>query len=187
MAVASAHDVAAELRKRLPGLPTKKLHKLLYYCQGHHLATFGSPLFSETISAYDMGPLVGQLWHREKNGEAPPPPGDLHEAELNTIGYVVSRYGALTGGDLERLTHSEVPWLDADRRRHPGGRVRIELRAIEAYFRREGAPDTSDDDADLALDVDAVNEWLKDAEARRREARRPDDLTALRARLARRA
>jgi hypothetical protein len=36
--VVSAHDVAAALRARLPDLPTKKLHKLLYYCQGHHLA-----------------------------------------------------------------------------------------------------------------------------------------------------
>jgi len=42
---ASAHDVAAALRDRLPGLPTKKLHKLLYFCQGHHLAVKGEPLF----------------------------------------------------------------------------------------------------------------------------------------------
>jgi uncharacterized phage-associated protein len=39
----------------------KKLHKLLYYCQGHHLATFGLPLFDESISAWDMGPVVGTL------------------------------------------------------------------------------------------------------------------------------
>jgi uncharacterized phage-associated protein len=51
----SAHDVAAVLRARQPGMPAKKLHKLLYYCQGHHLAVFDEPLFAETVSAYDMG------------------------------------------------------------------------------------------------------------------------------------
>jgi hypothetical protein len=30
----SARDVAAALRDQLPGLPTQKLHKLLYYCHG---------------------------------------------------------------------------------------------------------------------------------------------------------
>jgi hypothetical protein len=93
----SAHDVAAEIRRRLPGVPTKKLHKLLYYCQGHHLGTFGAPLFTETISAWDMGPVVGELWYREGRREPLPSGRELTEAQLNTVGYVLSRYGALTG------------------------------------------------------------------------------------------
>jgi uncharacterized phage-associated protein len=52
----SANDIASELRKRLPGAPIKKLHKLLYYCQAHHLAAFDSPMFTESVSAWDMGP-----------------------------------------------------------------------------------------------------------------------------------
>src|SRR5690348_8675826 len=48
MATYSAHDVASEIRKRLPGVPVKKLHKLLYYCQAHHVATFNRPMFTET-------------------------------------------------------------------------------------------------------------------------------------------
>src|SRR5947207_3630527 len=106
----SAHDVAVVLRERLPGLPVKKLHKLLYYCQGHHLAAFGEPLFHETISAWDMGPVVGSLWKREKEGRLAEPAAGLSEGQLNTIGYVVSRYGALTGRDLENLAHTEAPW-----------------------------------------------------------------------------
>ena len=57
----SAHDVAAILRARQPEMPVKKLHKLLYYCQGHHLAAVDEPLFSESIAAWDMGPVVGSL------------------------------------------------------------------------------------------------------------------------------
>ena len=110
----SAEDVAAELRKRLPGVGTVKLHKLLYYAQGHHLATFGTPLFKDAISAWDMGPVVGTLWHAERENLTDDQPAPLGEAELNTVGYVVSRYGALSGTDLRHLTHSERPWQDAN-------------------------------------------------------------------------
>ena len=65
-------------------MPVKKLHKLLYYCQGHHLAAFDEPLFTETVSAYDMGPVVGTLWHQERSGQEPPAPGQLDEARLRT-------------------------------------------------------------------------------------------------------
>lgn len=180
----SAHDVAAVLRDRLPGLPIKKLHKLLYYCQGHHLAVFEEPLFSETLSAWDMGPAVGTLWYREVSGDEAPPARDLDEAQLNTVGYVLSRYGALTGTDLERLTHGEAPWRDADMRRHPGESVRIEHEALRAYFRSEGAPDDADWSG-VQLDSTAVHQWLKDADRRRHVPRTPDTVAALRARLSR--
>ena len=112
MTTIQAQQVAAELRRRLPGVGVKKLHKLLYYCQGHHLATFDEPLFIESISAWDIGPVVGQLWKSEKDHGIAIEDAVLDEAVLNTVGYVVSRYGALTGRDLERLTHSEDPWID---------------------------------------------------------------------------
>src|SRR3954454_9140323 len=96
----SARDVAASLRDRLPGLSTTKLHKLLYYCQGHHLAAFDVPLFSESIAAWDMGPVVSALWAEEKYANRMPDAGlmprELDEAALNTIGYVLSRYGTLS-------------------------------------------------------------------------------------------
>lgn len=137
--VLTAHDVAAELRNRIPGLPAVKLHKLLYYCQGHHLAWFGEPLFGETIEAWDMGPVVAALWRAERRTEkqAGPPVADLDGTGLNTVGYVLSRYGNLTGKDLENLSHGEDPWLDADQHRPRGGAVRIEHDALIAYFRAD--------------------------------------------------
>jgi uncharacterized phage-associated protein len=134
----SARDVAAALRDAIPGLPVMKLHKLLYYCQGHHLAHHDRPLFTDTISAWDMGPVVGTLWFAERNTEEPPPsppPQPLTNGELNTVGYVVSRYGNLSGLDLQHLTHAEDPWLLADRTRSKGDSVRIELDWMRQYFR----------------------------------------------------
>ncbi len=180
MTTVSAHDVAAELRQRLPGIGTKKLHKLLYYCQGHHVATFGTPLFSETISAWDMGPVVGALWYQEKENGAALAASVMDEAGLNTIGYVLSRYGALSGNDLERLTHGEDPWQEANARRSPGTSVRISAESIAAYVRRtEG--DEEDQDT-LLPDADEVAVWLKGA-GQRGDAAKPDSIEEIRARL----
>ncbi len=182
---ASAYDVAAALRVRLPGLPTKKLHKLLYYCQGHHLATFGVPLFSETISAWDMGPVVGKLWFAESNRAMAPQPSLLNEAQLNTVGYVVSRYGALSGRDLENLTHHESPWQLADTNRTPGTSTKIRLDWIRDYFAATGSEDATDDG--IPLDSAAVTAWLKGAEPpESAEPLVPDSIDELRARLANR-
>ena len=178
--VVSAADVAAELRRRLPGLPVKKQHKLLYYCQGHHLATFGLPLFTESISAWDMGPVVGSLWYAERSGRPGGPPAPLGEAELNTIGYVLSRYGALSGRDLYHLTHSESPWRSADTGRSPGTSVRIPTTSIESYFRSVAG---ADEDEEIVLDAGVVAEWLKDAARTRDDAAPPDEPAELTARL----
>lgn len=173
MAVVGAHQIAAELRRRLPGLGTKKQHKLLYYCQAHHLATFGEPLFRETISAWDMGPVVGQLWYEERTGQVPMVLGELDEAQLNTIGYVVSRYGALSGADLEHLTHSEAPWREANQSRRPGESVKITAEALRSYF-QASAEDESDSQTPPP-DSHAVTTWLKGVDPRHAEAERPRD------------
>lgn len=177
----SAHDVAAVLRDRRPGLPTKKLHKLLYYCQGHHLATFDEPLFSDTITAWDMGPVVGTLWFSEKHGSESPPRQKLDEAQLNTIGYVLSRYGALTGQDLENLTHSESPWKLADSERRPRESSPIKPEWIKQHFRTSGSPGSDEDE--VLLDSASVTQWLEAAEARRNEPAAPDSPDELHARL----
>jgi uncharacterized phage-associated protein len=176
----SARVVAAELRRRHPDLPTVKLHKLLYYCQGHHVATFGVPLFVESLSAWDMGPVVGSLWYAEKSGEAFEPGPGLDEAALNTIGYVLSRYGALTGRDLRHLTHSEAPWRLADAGRSPGTSARIQTAWIEDYFRATAGPD---EDEEIVLDAVAVAEWLTGAERTRDAAASPDTPEQLAARV----
>ncbi len=172
-----ARDVAAAFRARLPGLTEVKLHKLLYYAQAHHLATFGEPIFVESLSAWDMGPVVGSLWYAEKNGEdAPVRP--LGSGELNTVGYVISRYGGLSGRDLAVLSHNEEPWLDADKRRQAAGEqsAKIDADVMRAYFAEEFESEP--------FSSAQYRELVGGAQARAQEPRQKDDLDQIRRRIA---
>jgi uncharacterized phage-associated protein len=179
----SAHDVAAALRAEMPGLPALKLHKLLYYCQGHHLAHTGRPLFRESISAWDRGPVVGALWHAERSDETPEELRQLTNGELNTVGYVISRYGHLSGLDLQHLTHAEDPWLLADRDRPSGGSARIEQEWMRDYFRAVAAVHEDDE---FWIAPEKIVELTAGADRRRAEfgPPGPDETTRLEARLA---
>lgn len=180
---ASAHDIAAVLRQRLPGVGVVKLHKLLYYCQGHHLANFGEPLFTEDVFAWDNGPVVSKLWKDEEQGfSAPPTREELGEAELNTIGYVLSRYGKLTKTDLINMTHSEAPWLLANAGRAPRGTSKIHREWLVGFFSTDGAPD---DGIDEPFDSAAMNAWLRQVVADDTGGGKVDNLDELRARVAR--
>jgi uncharacterized phage-associated protein len=163
--------VAAAIRERLPDIGAVKLHKLLYYCQGHHLAQFGQPLFGETISAWDMGPVVPDVWHADRADPAGsgPAAGQLGEAELNTIGYVVHRYGRLTGRELTILSHGEMPWQRANQARSPRGSARIDAAWIAEQFT---TAQTADRAEAVALDPGEVARLAGGAIARaaRREA-----------------
>jgi uncharacterized phage-associated protein len=47
-------------------LSNLKLQKLLYYAQGHYLATAGQPLFDDRIQAWSHGPVVPTVYHEYK-------------------------------------------------------------------------------------------------------------------------
>lgn len=108
----SAHDVAAELRQRLSQAGDVKIHKLVYYCQGWHVAWTGEPMFREPIEAWTNGPVVAELWHDEKRSRSRPPGQRLGDTQVVVIDYVIGRYGAFTGRELIRKTHLEDPWRD---------------------------------------------------------------------------
>ena len=108
----SAHDVARELRTRLPDAGAVKVHKLAYYCQGWCAAWTGDSMFFEEIEAWANGPVVAHLWHDEKRNRPRPPAQNLRDEHLAVLDYVVDRYGRFSGLELVRKTHLEDPWRD---------------------------------------------------------------------------
>lgn len=179
----SAHDVAAVLRERLPGLGVLKLHKLLYYCQGHHLAFVGKPLFAEQLVAFDNGPVVSALWRQEKRGEPAPPRQQLDEAALNTIGYVLHRYGGLSGSELIRITHEQAPWQLAGRNRPAGSAAVIRRDWLSGFFLTADERDADDEDLDDVPDAAELRGWLASVEAPAPDLR-ADSVDELRQRMA---
>jgi uncharacterized phage-associated protein len=136
MAMVSAHDVAREIRERDPDAGSLKVHKLLYYCQGWHLALNGEALFAEDIEAWANGPVVADLWHDLDKGRPAPPPAPLDPRQRATIAFVCGKYRQYRGRHLIAATHAEPPWREASAR--AGGDVGpnpvIPLDALRDFF-----------------------------------------------------
>jgi len=134
----SAHDIAAELRRRKPGIGNYSLHKLLYFAQGYHLAWTGRPLFREHIEAWRDGPVVAQLWYDERHHQPVRGPGALQEGDLRVIDYVLSRHGMLSAAELIELTHAEgSPWDQVRDRDSPGQNEEITTDSMAEWFQKD--------------------------------------------------
>lgn len=107
-------------------LSNLKLQKLVYYTQAWHLAMFDSDtLFDEDFQAWIHGPVLVKLYNDYKTfGFRPIIREDLDEEKLTElelkfgdrktfIDDIVKEYFPLSAYQLERLTHSEEPWLKA--------------------------------------------------------------------------
>jgi uncharacterized phage-associated protein len=129
----TANSAIAAIDARRPGLKLAKKHVLLFFAQGHHMAHFGRPLFGEVIIATDRGVSVA-------GADGAPSFQPQNEGQLNTIGYVIERYGALSPADLRTLIQASEPWQDAST-----GRI-VDLLNLRDWFRRDDETDDPDDE-----------------------------------------
>lgn len=93
-----------------------RLHKLLYYCQGWHLAWYGRPLFTERIEAWRYGPVVPDVYaHPWGQGREVitdvPATDELSAAERGSVEQVWREYGRYSAHGLRDMTHLERPWM----------------------------------------------------------------------------
>ena len=106
----------------------------------------------------------------------------LDQAALNTIGFVLSRYGRLTGRDLEILTHGETPWMAAKARAAASGdrSSKIARSDLIEFF---GSKEDVDEDTGVDPAPEELLEFLHGATERSANVQRPDDLGRLKDRL----
>ena len=93
-----------------------KLQKLLYYTQAWNLVLREEPLFHEEFEAWIHGPVVPSIFRRFKAYRWNPILEEVSSADgeaLVHVAKVLKVYGNATANQLERLTHSESPWIDA--------------------------------------------------------------------------
>lgn len=137
--MSSVFDVAQYILKKYGSLEAMKLQKLVFYSQAWRVVQAGVPLFDEPIKAYEMGPVVGTLWHRHRGWRYVTPEhiGSgaaevLSDDEAALVDSVVEFYGQFSGDELSALTHDEAPWVDAfDRPRHDR---KITVESLKAFY-----------------------------------------------------
>jgi uncharacterized phage-associated protein len=141
--VVKARDVAAYiLSKSGESIDRTRLHMLLYYCQGWHLAWDKEPLFEEKIKAWIISPIVVELWLCEfRDYEA----SDFYDGDLealsssqkDSIDAVLLEYGDKSSQELKDSIHNGKPWFET--RRSLGserGDVEITHELMIEYFSR---------------------------------------------------
>ncbi|MCL1897527.1 MAG: DUF4065 domain-containing protein [Micrococcales bacterium] len=147
----SVFDAAALILRLASPLTPTRLHKLLYYCQGHHLAWDGVPLFPEELEAWANGPVCHPLWvlhqrlDKVESGRLPGDPNELNLDQTETVSAVLEAYGHLDGHQLSIMTQQERPWLVARGSAPPGQRhhLPIDLDVMRQFFSELIAGDES--------------------------------------------
>ena len=139
--MATAHDVAAYILKKMGRMTAMKLQKLVYYSQAWALVWDEKPLFKNRIEAWANGPVAPDLYRKHRGqyevGKWPEgEPAKLTRDQRETIDAVLSFYGNKSSQWLSDLTHSERPWLDARNGLAPGerGGSVITLASMAEYY-----------------------------------------------------
>jgi uncharacterized phage-associated protein len=139
--MATVHDVAAYIVKKLGVLSCLKLQKLVYYAQAWSLAWDDRPIFRARIEAWANGPVVPELYrhHRGAFQVTDWPlgnPGNLNQDERETVNAVIKFYGERSPQWLSDLTHMEAPWIKARKGIGHGefGNNEITLKSMADYY-----------------------------------------------------
>ena len=145
-------DLADDERKRVDPL---QMQKLVYLAQGWSLGLTGGRLFSESIEAWQHGPVVPDLYHSLKTFGSLPIKGrlkawdearrrlsnasyDFDRTDGRIIRNIWEKYGSWSGPQLIQLTHEPGgPW-DVTRKKFPGEiDARIDRSLMEKWFEKE--------------------------------------------------
>ena len=99
-------------------MTTLKLQKLVYYAQAWSLSLDQTALFDEKIEAWPNGPVIKDLYdnHRGQQFISSIADGDsekLDEDQRAAVDMVLEYYGDKPVYWLERLSHSDLAWIEA--------------------------------------------------------------------------
>jgi uncharacterized phage-associated protein len=125
-----AHLVTHYVNEKGETVSPKKLQKLLYYVESWHLVYMGKPLIEEDFEAWVHGPVLPSIYKYLKGfgfnnilivndelntveEEMEGIKSKLNPDQIELINNVLDGYASLSAFQLELLSHSEKPWLDA--------------------------------------------------------------------------
>lgn len=95
-----------------------KLQKLVYYAQAWYLAIHDKPLFDEDFEAWIHGPVIPELYKEYCGFKWKPILKEVEEPKFSEevrqfLDEVADVYFGLDAYELEQMTRSEAPWIEA--------------------------------------------------------------------------
>ena len=118
-----------------------KLQKLLYFAQGISYCMNDEEFFEEEFEAWVHGPVIPAIYRRYRDYgynhiSINYSIGPITEQQENVLKYVKDTYGKYDGFHLEKMTHSQEPWIYARSGLDPDERDTKEIpkEIIAEYF-----------------------------------------------------
>lgn len=107
-----------------------KIQKILFYIQAYHLAYFDEPIIDDNFEAWVHGPISRKVYNSAKDlsilhseiqfvlDEGEEDPNEivsetLTQTQIELVNDVIEELKDLSGLQLENMTHSEFPWINA--------------------------------------------------------------------------
>ncbi len=124
-----------------PSLSPMQLLKLVYVAHGYMLGRHGRPLLSESVQAWQYGPVVPSVYQAVKqyrSSPVPRVPSAAHDYcfdadEVAVMNQVVRTYGKASGVTLSAATHRPgTPWEVTWSRYGKNAEISNDL--IEAFY-----------------------------------------------------
>ena len=125
-----------------------KLQKLMYYIQAWSLGINGVPMMNAKFEAWVHGPVCIELYDRFKKDknlysfidEEDVLDNDsrskIDSEDVEFIDYILENYAQYSGVQIEAMTHSEDPWINARKGIKPMERCNNEIteQAMTDYY-----------------------------------------------------
>ncbi len=114
-----------------------KLQKFLYYAQGFSLAIEKKPLFLEGLEAWELGPVVPDVYHHfKKYGQSAILIDYESQKTCPILDAIKETYMQIDAIKLFQMTHEESPWLNSYQE---GQNVPITHESLLNFFQSEFA------------------------------------------------
>lgn len=96
----------------------KKLQKLAYYVYAWYMTLYGVKIADIEFEAWEHGPVCRKLYNKYRCygwNIIPPYKGFVlaNDEKIKFIQGVIHVYGCYSADELEKMTHDELPWIEA--------------------------------------------------------------------------
>ncbi|WP_312258488.1 Panacea domain-containing protein [Romboutsia ilealis] len=135
-------EVAKYFLNTMP-MTHKKLQKMCYYAYVWYYVLNNRPLFDNKFQAWEHGPVDPGLYKEYKKYRyhtiEQHEDLDINEDVMVFLNMIIDKYGDLNAGDLEDLSHLELPWKIArgDKLSFESSNDPIEDKYIKTFYLKE--------------------------------------------------